>query len=1181
MPWPQYAAAANELIAQKKVGDVELGKATYQVEVIDGEESYWPFLQFDLKYKLKDAFCSCDSEDEACVHLAAAFLRIFEKDEPLHARFEHSFFFKMAQLLGERLGFEAMKLEGESGHYRYPDLIEIKGDVDAILQERTQQTPETSLKFSNFSQRELEWWQDGRPSEELRFYLSYWFDLAKWFFLLEERSTAKLTFEEDEEGFPTRLHFVWPTASLRLYLNQEELLKLIPTLHTVKSPLKVEADQEGAPLKITFEQDRLKVEVKKSESGGKGARSIDGWSYQPGVGFFARGGDHFFSRSEIPASEIEQALDKHTDQMSRFFSIQEEVVKLQYKIWFDADWNWHFAAFIKEGGDARLFGKWAFYSGGFVRVEGAIFDRESAVLPPSEVSSFVNHHRIWLNGMEGFQPHLASIESHLTYTVGEKLIFLSKLYGDQKGAFDFGDWIYYDGQGFFSKQHARLGQVVRPGLEVAAESISSFIKVNREELEGVAGFFTTRLPISERGLEVRVISPTKIEILPSFVGEEGVQFYGDFVFIPGEGFCELPAQFRLPEEVSESRELEGKELVHFLHETLPAYEKYFTKLDPRMKRPHKKEIEIGYMVRSQGGLKAELFLSTEQGSLNILEIHEAFEKKYSYLFTEAGLVDLTEDSYAWMKKVRPTEGGVTVDLSTMEFLRLEATAMLRAPTGDSPQADISRRLLKELREFTVSQQPNLRGLKSELRLYQQTGLNWLWFLYRNGLSALLCDDMGLGKTHQSMALMAAVLNQPELSESRFLVVCPTSVIYHWEDKLEQFLPHIKVHTFHGSNRSLKRLPKEGLILTSYGTFRMEKEKLKKIHFEVAVYDEVQVAKNASSQIHSALIAVDARMKVGLTGTPIENSLRELKALFDIVLPGYMPKEAQFRSQFVTPIERDLDEEKKALLTAMIKPFILRRRKSEVLDELPEKSEDKAHCDLSSKQIELYKGALTKRKEELIGQLRDRDSSIPFIHIFSLLSYLKQVCNHPALALKESSHYKEYASGKWDLFVELMEEARASGQKVVVFSQYLGMLDIMEAYMRERGWKYAQIRGDTANRKEQLKMFQEDPECVVFIGSLQAAGLGIDLTAAQVVVLYDRWWNAARENQAIDRVHRIGQKCGVQVFKLICKGTIEEKIDRMITKKGRLMEEIVTTDDQGVLKKFSRSELIDLLNYEPE
>jgi SNF2 family DNA or RNA helicase len=215
---------------------------------------------------------------------------------------------------------------------------------------------------------------------------------------------------------------------------------------------------------------------------------------------------------------------------------------------------------------------------------------------------------------------------------------------------------------------------------------------------------------------------------------------------------------------------------------------------------------------------------------------------------------------------------------------------------------------------------------------------------------------------------------------------------------------------------------------------------------------------------------------------------------------------------------------------------------------------------------------------LLPELRDPNSPIPYIHVFALLTHLKQICDHPAVYLKQPDQYKKFRSGKWELFLELLNEARESQQKVVVFSQYLAMLDIFETYLNEIGVTFATIRGATQDRGEQVARFNEDPTCEVFLGSLRAAGLGIDLTAASVVIHYDRWWNAAREDQATDRVHRIGQTKGVQVFKLVTKGTFEEKIDALITKKGKLLEEIVGVDDHLFIKQFNRDELIELLQF---
>jgi SNF2 family DNA or RNA helicase len=340
-----------------------------------------------------------------------------------------------------------------------------------------------------------------------------------------------------------------------------------------------------------------------------------------------------------------------------------------------------------------------------------------------------------------------------------------------------------------------------------------------------------------------------------------------------------------------------------------------------------------------------------------------------------------------------------------------------------------------------------------------------------------------------------------------------------------------------------------------------------------------MAKNETSRLHSTLLHIDAQMRLGMTGTPIENYLRELKALFDITLPNYMPGPTLFKDLFVIPIEKEHDPKATAFLQKLIDPFVLRRKKEEVLQDLPPKTEEVYHCELLPEQQQLYTEVLQRSREQLLSGLKDNASPIPYMHIFAILSALKQICDHPAVYLKHPENYRQHRSGKWDLFLELLQEARDSKQKVVVYSQYLGMLDIIESYLKESNIGYAAIRGATANRGEQIKRFNTDPNCEIFVGSLQASGLGIDLTAASVVIHYDRWWNAARENQATDRVHRIGQQRGVQVFKLVTKNTFEERIDQLILSKAKLMESVVTTDDQHLIKYLSRDELINLLRYD--
>ncbi len=1205
----RYKPAAAHILESGYVKEIDFSGPTYQVEVFDEGigESRWPFLQFDEHALLKDAFCTCPSDNGKCVHLAAAYLAILgAKEIPLHIRFEHSFWNELCQILGESSGYEERFLEKRAdGHYLFQN--EIGFEIEAlkpaakqfltkIVENRLRETPENSIKFSNLSQEEITRWREGRPSRNLRYLLSFWFDLGKW--MMRHAKEGKLRFEEDAEGYPTTIFLEFPQFLVRVTLQKKDLPKLVPTLNAVHSPLKVFQSEEEKVKNITFDSKTMSFHIEHTtlvpKEHEQKALPLEGWIYIPDLGFYPQDGHSFLGRTHVPKEEASPFLKQCASQIARYIPVQEKKVSLSYAMHFDTSWNWHFSAWLFEKGDLESSGScllegWVYLKEkGFYPILNDFFGKAETVLKQSEVSSFVNHHRIWLNGQQGFQTHLASIESQLSYTVtkNQTLAFHTKFQAKSFDLKDFGDWIYYNKLGFFSKKHARLEAILHPGLEIEAQTISHFIKTNREELETISTFFTPICPLLARGLDIEVKSPTLIQIKPVFTlksdyKESQIAVFGDFVYLHNAGFCELPISMRLPEKYLKPVNISGPHLVHFFEEEFENVLKYCQKIDTSLKVPHKLDFVVDYLVRSSGkGLRAELLYHTEFGTVHIGKLMEAIENKRRYCFTDGGLFDLHDERFQWLKNFKASVDPQSnlVDLSALDLIRLDATFGLLGPKDSSQEAEITRKVLKELREFSSHETPNLKGLSSTLRLYQQTGLQWLWFLYKNGLSGLLCDDMGLGKTHQSMALIAAALNQKGEGPRKLIVVCPTSVIYHWQDKLATFLPHLKVHTFHGPNRTLKRMPREGIILTSYGILRVEKEALGKIPFELAIFDEIQIAKNPRSRVHEALKSLQTRMRIGLSGTPIENNLKELKSLFDIVLPGYMPSEAKFRELFIIPIEKNSDPEKKALLSQLIRPFVMRRKKSEVLEELPEKIEDKSYCELSEDQQKLYVEILAKSRDNLLQELRDQDKNINYVHIFSLLSQLKQVCDHPALVHKDPKNYKSYSSGKWDLFVELLEEARSSDQKVVVFSQYLYMLDIIENYLKEKEWGYAQIRGDTLNRPAELKRFQEDPTCVVFIGSLQAAGLGIDLTSANVVVLYDRWWNAARENQAIDRVHRIGQQRGVQVYKLITKNTIEEKIDQMITRKGRLLEEVVLVDDQAVLKKFTRTELIDLLSF---
>ena len=298
---------------------------------------------------------------------------------------------------------------------------------------------------------------------------------------------------------------------------------------------------------------------------------------------------------------------------------------------------------------------------------------------------------------------------------------------------------------------------------------------------------------------------------------------------------------------------------------------------------------------------------------------------------------------------------------------------------------------------------------------------------------------------------------------------------------------------------------------------------------------------------------------------------------DLTVPGYLGTDERFIQQYIKPIESDLHGRAGERLTRLISPFTLRRMKASVLPELPEKIEDYRFCELSEDQVKLYRQAIATQGKDLLKALKVKSATIPYIHIFALLMLLKQICDHPALAVKTPEAYEKYQSGKWELFKELLSEGVESGQKLVVYSQFRGMIRIMEKHLKELGVGFVTLTGASRNRGALIARFNEDPDCRIFVGSLKAGGTGIDLVAASVVIHYDRWWNAAREDQATDRVHRIGQRRGVQVFKLVTTGTLEEKISAIIEKKKNLMEAIVKEDDPHLLKTFTREELVELLS----
>ncbi|MDP1835200.1 MAG: DEAD/DEAH box helicase [Chlamydiales bacterium] len=1226
-----YKEAGKSLIKSGAVKEIEFSGATYQVLVEDPsrEQGVWAFMQLDETGSINDCFCGCDESDEnaACRHLAAAYFKVFNGNAvPLHLRFEHSIWHQLCSHYAEKIGYDSDQLKkSQDGGYEYCSisgkrLFSIRGVTKEgkevlrqLMETRLQETEETSLKFSNLSQSEIQLWREGRPSLSLLYHLSFWNDLARWMMVMQDRKTYDLTFEYSAQGIPNYLIASFTPIKVEFYLPEALLPPLIPALAEVKTPMSIKDYAKDAISKITYDEETGCLVIDRTSFSQDSIGTPKGpvirlgeWLFSKDQGFVHTEVGSLLSKKRICGDDVSELLRHHylfvKDKLDGV-DVHPESVEVSYHLSFDSDWNLHIRSYLFEPGDlqhprSRCFGSWAYLAGdGFYRLRNTRSGDADEVISSRDVSDFVTQNRVWLSGQEGFSPHLANIESELSYEMDADGNLHFTTYNPPEdateGQRDFGRWLYIAGQGFFAKVGSHLGLPVRPGVVIRAESLGLFIHMNKEELQLVPRFFSSSCPIIRS--QVRVMLTEKgISVIPVYELEKQYQdadlrFYGDYVYNPGEGFSALPLDSRLPEDYRTQVYIDSENEALFLAYELDRLKPYIAYLDPRLHRPERMDLvaeEAEIAQQGKGWYSLRLSFHTDRGVIPVTHLWKAITNKERFLFSEAGLVDLHDPRFVWlhsMAKQRIDLRKNSITLSTMELIRLNVFDEIKSTNKRGDKAEITRTLLRELMTFEEPEEPDITGLASNLRPYQEKGVRWLWFLYHHGLSGMLCDDMGLGKTHQSMALMAALRNdfvkRGVTRKPRFLVICPTSVLYHWEEKLQQFLPGIRVHMFYGLERNLEDFTDDcDVLLTSYGIWRREVSRLKEIKFDLGIFDEVQAAKSQASRLHHSLLNVHASMRLGLTGTPIENHLMELKALFDVVLPTYMPSERDYREFFIKPIEKDNDIGRRQLLSRLIKPFMLRRKKEDVLTDLPEKTEEIAHCELSVEQRKLYREVLDQGRQALITDLSDQAKVIPYVHIFAILTQLKRICNHPAVYLKTPSEYRKHESGKWELFVELLSEARDSGQKVVVFSQYLAMLDIFEEYLKQEGISFAAIRGSTTDRGEQLKLFNQDPTCEVFLGSLQAVGLGVDLTAASVVIHYDRWWNAARENQATDRVHRIGQRRGVQVFKLVTKGTFEERIDALINAKGQLMEDVVGVDDQDVIKRLDRRELIELLQY---
>ncbi|MFF5498562.1 DEAD/DEAH box helicase [Streptomyces aquilus] len=465
------------------------------------------------------------------------------------------------------------------------------------------------------------------------------------------------------------------------------------------------------------------------------------------------------------------------------------------------------------------------------------------------------------------------------------------------------------------------------------------------------------------------------------------------------------------------------------------------------------------------------------------------------------------------------------------------------------------------------------ALAATLRDYQRRGLDWLARMTSLGLGCCLADDMGLGKTVTLIALHLHRQTDPSAAGPT-LVVCPTSLMGNWQREIEKFAPGTPVRRFHGPRRDLDALADGEFVLTTYGTMRLDAERLAAVSWGMVVTDEAQHVKNPYSATARRLRSIDARARVALTGTPVENNLSELWAILDWTTPGLLGRLGTFRTRYAQAVEGGRDPAAAERLSRLVRPFLLRRRKSDpgIAPELPPKTETDRAVSLTAEQAGLYEAVV----RETLAEISGADSMARRGLIVKLLTGLKQICNHPAQFLKEERPAIAGRSGKLELLDELLDTILAEGAGVLVFTQYVRMARLIEQHLTARGVSSQFLHGGTpiATREAMVQRFQ-DGEVPVFLLSLKAAGTGLNLTRAEHVVHYDRWWNPAVEAQATDRAYRIGQNRPVQVHRLIAEGTIEDRIADMLGRKRELADAVLGAGEAG-LTELTDAELADLV-----
>ncbi|MBE7036290.1 MAG: hypothetical protein E7403_03240 [Ruminococcaceae bacterium] len=584
----------------------------------------------------------------------------------------------------------------------------------------------------------------------------------------------------------------------------------------------------------------------------------------------------------------------------------------------------------------------------------------------------------------------------------------------------------------------------------------------------------------------------------------------------------------------------------------------------------------GVSVRAKSGLLQLDIASADLSSKTISEALTAYRQKKKYIRLKNGAFLLLEtESMKQFDRFADGAGFSSSDIKKQELF-LPAYRALYIDSERDIKIVKEKSFTRLMESFSLDKFDEATipsSLKSVLRDYQKFGFRWMNSISQNGFGGILADDMGLGKTLQLLTLLTYY--KETNGSCRSLVICPSSLILNWEQEIKKFTPSLSSLCVMGTSleRSslLENAEKHDIIITSYDLLKRDINLYMGKNFDFEIIDEAQYIKNHNTQNARSVKAICAKHRFALTGTPIENGISELWSIFDYLMPGYLYRYSRFRERFEVPLVRDGDSSVLKELKKMTSPFILRRIKRDVLKELPEKAETVLYTALSPEQNKLYYSNLAAMHDELFVKSETEFTQQNRIAVLAMLMRLRQLCCDPGLIY---SNYKEN-SAKFELCMNLVETSVASGHKILIFSQFTSMLEILGKKLKQKEIPYYLIEGATKkeDRIAQVDAFNRD-DTPVFLISLKAGGTGLNLTGADTVIHYDPWWNVSAQNQATDRAHRIGQKNSVTVYKLIAKGTIEEKIMALADKKLNITNQVLP-DENTLLSKLSKEEILEL------